>query len=357
MIAAFGAFQGLECDLLVRLFGRQSLRAGQAGRLLRHQERPVPPGPHAGLRGTLSPRRRRPSTADSAGSLTSARRNTASSASRRVPGRSPRIGSEWTPEWSLLHGIGLDLKATKATGAGEAVALDQDLPLRHGSASLGCLAAGGRLFHGGYTPDQGLHGVHPRTHLQPRQCRPGHRLDPAGLGNRHDDGHRGQGIRRARAGSSSRPRDWSRTREPSFRLWRANASPWATDGAKRPCSARASRRKIVHPGARGSGHGLSPGPRPANGGGPSSRPIATAARSSPSARNTGPSGTRWKSVESPEDHLADFIKELTWPGVSACGSSWLSSPRRGRRGPPSRVSRRSWRSRGTRGKARAAGWA
>ena len=79
----------------------------------------------------------------------------------------------------------------KSDRAGQAVVLEQDLPLRHGATSLGCLAAGGRLFHGGYAPHQALHRVHPRPHVSAWQCRPRDRFDPAGLGDGHDDGHRG----------------------------------------------------------------------------------------------------------------------------------------------------------------------
>ena len=77
---------GLERDLLVRLHGRQPLRAGQARRILRHQERPGPPGPHAGLRVLFSA-----ATSPPRGRLSwlpcLSRPNAASSASRGVPGR------------------------------------------------------------------------------------------------------------------------------------------------------------------------------------------------------------------------------------------------------------------------------
>ena len=86
--------------------------------------------------------------------------------------------------WSLVHAIGLDLNAEKSAGPARPLSIDQDLPLRHGSASLGCLAAGRRLFHGGRAPDQALHGVHPETHVQARQRRPRNRLRPGWTGRR-----------------------------------------------------------------------------------------------------------------------------------------------------------------------------
>ena len=190
MIAAFGAFQGWSAIYSFDYSGNNLYEPDKLDGYFDIKSDPsrlvhMPACAALFLRGDVAPARQ---TLLAPLSLEAERRQLRESRSAWTL-TTDRFGVD--AEWSLLHAIGLDLKAEKIGRAGQAVVLDQDLPLRHGSASLGCLAAGGRLFHGGHAPDQALHGVHPRTHVQARQGRPRDRLDPAGLGDRHDDGHRG----------------------------------------------------------------------------------------------------------------------------------------------------------------------
>ena len=121
----------------------------------------------------------------------------------------------------------------------------------------------------------------------------------------------GEGVRRARPDSHRGHGVGPEQRSPAPSSRAENASLWATDGAKRRSSARESRRRSCSRLPR-IGPRCIPSTRPATGGPPSSRPIATAGRSSPSAPRTRPSGTRWKSVESGREPSGGAFKVPAW---------------------------------------------
>ena len=115
------------------------------------------------------------------------------------------------------------------------------------------------------------------------------------LGNLRDDSHRGPRIRRSRPAPHRGHGIGSEQGSP-LRLSAENASLWAIVGAMHLSGVRESRRRLYSPCPR-IGSQYIPSTRPATGGRPSSRPLATAGRSSPSAPHAKPSGTKWNSVE------------------------------------------------------------
>ena len=198
MIAAFGAFQGWSAIYSFDYSGSNVYEPDKLDGYFDIKSDPSrTPGPHAGLCGALPPGRCRPCEADSPGPLAPRGKDRQLRDSRSAwTLTTDRFGVD--AGWSLVHAIGLDLKAENSAGPGQRL-----LP-----ATKSFLSDTGQLRWDVSRPGAGYFTADtPRTSSSPGSSADArsssarsssNRFHPAGLGDGHDDHHRGSSVRRAR---------------------------------------------------------------------------------------------------------------------------------------------------------------